>query len=110
MRISRCDGLAGTRLQTLPTCAVAASGEPEHQGLSANESGTSWTAREGRILKSSAEKESGKKELEKESGESVEYGEEEREDGVRGQEATETGTQIGGSGVQERDFTATGGI
>ncbi|KAJ1203070.1 hypothetical protein NDU88_006865 [Pleurodeles waltl] len=41
--------------------------------------------------------ESGRKERKKESGGSEEDGEEEREDGVRGQEATETGTPIGGS-------------
>ncbi|KAJ1177275.1 hypothetical protein NDU88_002536 [Pleurodeles waltl] len=54
--------------------------------------------------------ESGRKEQKKESGGSAEDGEEEREDGARGQEATKMGTPIRGSGIQERSFTATGEI
>ncbi|KAJ1127069.1 hypothetical protein NDU88_005475 [Pleurodeles waltl] len=95
IRVGICDGLAETRPHTLPTSAVAASGVPEQQGLSAKESGSSWTTREGGILKRSAEKESERKEWKKESGESVEDGEEEWDDRASSQEATETGTPIG---------------
>ncbi|KAJ1103829.1 hypothetical protein NDU88_001250 [Pleurodeles waltl] len=102
-----CDGLVETRPHTLPTCAVAASGVPEQQGLSTNVSCTPWTTREGGTFKRSAEKESERKEWKQESGESAEDGEKERDNRVSGQEAIATGTLIGGSGIKERSFTAT---
>ncbi|KAJ1133765.1 hypothetical protein NDU88_000241 [Pleurodeles waltl] len=54
--------------------------------------------------------ESREKERKKKSGEAAEDGEEQLEDGAGGQEATETGTPIGGSWIQDRSITATCGI
>ncbi|KAJ1137395.1 hypothetical protein NDU88_003802 [Pleurodeles waltl] len=65
---------------------------------------------EGGTLKSLAEMESGRKELKKESGEAAKDGEEERVDGAGCQDATETGTPIGRSWIQDRTITVTGGL
>ncbi|KAJ1157608.1 hypothetical protein NDU88_010313 [Pleurodeles waltl] len=81
-----------------------ASGVPEHQGLSANEKGTTWTTREGGDLKRSAsgptrEKESGRRSRERRSREKRRTKERRSEKTER--EARRTPrreAQIGGSG------------
>ncbi|KAJ1204228.1 hypothetical protein NDU88_008009 [Pleurodeles waltl] len=74
-----CDGLAGNRPHTPPTCAVAACGVPEHQGTTTNGRGEAGPTREGGGTKRSASgpqkgKESGEEQIEEE---------EERDGGVR---------------------------
>ncbi|KAJ1135723.1 hypothetical protein NDU88_002158 [Pleurodeles waltl] len=83
-----CDGLAGTRPHTPPTCAVTACGVPEHHGISTNERGATGTTQEDGKIRRSASGLNGKKE----SGVKADQGEEERDGGTRDQEDTEART------------------
>ncbi|KAJ1099055.1 hypothetical protein NDU88_004159 [Pleurodeles waltl] len=80
--------MAGAHPHTLPTCADAACGVPEHHGLSANERGATRTTREGGEIRRSASEPN----EEKESGWTADPGEEERDEETRGKEDTEART------------------
>ncbi|KAJ1159850.1 hypothetical protein NDU88_000354 [Pleurodeles waltl] len=86
--LAECDGLAGTRLHTPPTCADAAGGAPEHHGTTTNGEGEARTTREGGAIRRLASGPEGKKEW----GEKAIQGEEERHGGARDREDTEERT------------------
>ncbi|KAJ1148363.1 hypothetical protein NDU88_001200 [Pleurodeles waltl] len=60
--MGHCDGLAGTRPHTRPTCAAAACGVQEHHGATTNEQRASGSTREGGGTRRSVSAEEGGKE------------------------------------------------
>ncbi|KAJ1115488.1 hypothetical protein NDU88_003712 [Pleurodeles waltl] len=82
-----CDGLAGTRPHTRPTCAAAACGVPEHHGAATNVRGDAGSTWEGGGTRRSPSTPQGEKENEEEkNGEERVAEEEERDRGVRKRE------------------------
>ncbi|KAJ1207967.1 hypothetical protein NDU88_003357 [Pleurodeles waltl] len=109
-----CDGLAGTRSHTRPTCAIAAGDVPEHYETATNGRGDAGSRRDGRGLRRAAsapqgEKENGKERVDEE--EKRDGGVRERKDDVErspGQWTLETGEWLFPDRGIEDDVAADG--